>query len=107
MCPHLLPKSATCVLNVGRSGAKIDKYALQRRCQGGSPMDDNDWLAANEGTGLDIAEEYIAEAEKFEPIKAISTYLLAIDILQIHIGRMDTASQLARITFGDAKAQRQ
>jgi hypothetical protein len=70
-------------------------------------MDDNDWLAANAGTGLDIAEDYIAEAQKFEPLKAISTYLLAIDILQIHIGRMDTASELARITFGDAKAQRQ
>lgn len=47
---------------------------------------------------MDIAEQYIAEANALEePISAIDRYLLAIDVMQIHIGRMDTTSQLVQL----------
>ena len=71
-------------------------------------MDDEVWLAANSGNGLEIAEQYIAEANSAyaEPLRAISRYLLAIDVMQIHLGRMDAAAQLASMTFNDPKSPR-
>lgn len=60
-------------------------------------MKDQDWLAAHSGAGIDVAEAYIAQAKAAqEPIEAIDQYLLAIDLMQIHLGRMDTKSTYAR-----------
>jgi hypothetical protein len=60
-------------------------------------MKDQDWLAANSGAGIEVAERYIAEAKSAEePVEAIGRYLLAIDVMRIHLGRMDTESEYMR-----------
>ena len=69
-------------------------------------MEDQDWLAANSGTGLDIAEQYIAEAKATRgPLEAIGRYLLAIDVMRIHIGRMDTESELVKMSLAQTARQ--
>lgn len=68
-------------------------------------MKDQDWLAANSGEGLAIAERYLAEAKAAqEPIEAIDHYLLAIDVMQAHLGRMDTQSAFNRASVPQREA---
>lgn len=57
-------------------------------------MNDKEWLAAQTGEGLDLAERYITEAKGLgDPIAAIDRYLVAIDMMHVHLGRMETASE--------------
>lgn len=65
-------------------------------------MNDKEWLAAQTGEGLDLAERYIAEAEKLaDPIASIDRYLVAIDMLHVHIGRLETASEGVKQQFAE------
>ncbi|MBX9759005.1 MAG: hypothetical protein K2Y29_09535 [Beijerinckiaceae bacterium] len=60
-------------------------------------MKDQDWLAANSGDGLEIAQRYLTEAKAAQnPIEAIERYLHAIEVMQAHLGRMDTQSAFVR-----------
>ena len=60
-------------------------------------MKDQDWLAANSGAGIELAERYIAQAKAAEePVEAIGRYLLAIDVMRVHLGRMDAESEYVR-----------
>lgn len=70
-------------------------------------MDDKRWLAASSGDGINMAEQYIAEAHALqEPIPAIDRYLLAIDAMQSHIEQMDTAQARGREkSDGDSSAK--
>ena len=67
-------------------------------------MDDNVWIEANVGGRLTIAKRYIADNE---PVLAIGGYLLAINVMHIHIGRMDDESDLVRTTASAAIANKQ
>lgn len=68
-------------------------------------MKDQDWLAANSGEGLAVAQRYLAEGKAaLEPLEAIDHYLLAIDVMQAHLVRMDTQSAFVRASVQQREA---
>lgn len=68
-------------------------------------MQRNSWQPTTAtGDGLEMAERHLAEAKALrDPIAAIDRFLQVVDLLQRHIGRMDTHSEFARRSMQRAR----